>query len=312
MLQKIVVGGAATFLVITVAGIVGGQLGMGMMALLILAGLAGWFVNQFLWVRVPEMEVWLKFNIESKAFVGYLPPGRHWLLPWERVKGKLSTQVQTVRGKCLQAQTQGGITAHIDWSVAYTLNPQNISWDFWPQMARILPQHSDRIVRSHGNNCIALVISELPVSVLADKGGRGRLERMIREQLVKRLHPFGVQVFQVMVTGVELPSHVQDALEKAHEREVYAYSEAAALERLQQAISQFSDADMERLLLLKQVHEMGQNGVTLFMPPITPTFRSGGQTINGEVHDGRKPNRPTSGMSPTPDDGHGEWLPPAH
>jgi regulator of protease activity HflC (stomatin/prohibitin superfamily) len=311
MLQKVVVGGTATFFVVF-AGIVWGWSGAEAAIGFILLGLLAWFVNQYLWVRVPEMEVWLKFNIESKAFAGYLPPGRHWLVPWERVRGKLSTQAQTVRGKCLQTQTQGGITAHVDWSVTYMLNPQTISWDFWPHMARILPQHSDQIIRSHGNNCIALVISELPVSVLADKGGRGRLERMIREQLVKRLHPFGVQIFQVMVTGVELPSHVQDALEKAHEREVYAYSEAAALERLQQAISQFSDADMERLLLLKQVHEMGQNGVALYVPSIMPMFQNGSRTtINGETRDGRKPSPPPSALSGV-EGGHHDWSPPAH
>lgn len=311
MLQKLVLGGTAAFLVVTAAGIAGGWSGVEVSALLILAGLAVWLVHRFLWVRVPEMEVWLKFNVESKAFGGYLTPGRHWLLPWERVEGKLSTQVKTVRGKCLQAQTQGGITAHVEWSASFTLNPRNISWDFWPQMARALPQHSDRIVRSHGNNCTALVVSELPVSALADNGGRGRLERMIRAELVERLHPFGVQVFRVMVTGVELPAHVNASLEKAHEREVYANSEAAALERLQKAVSQFSDADMERLLLLKQLHEMGENGVSLVMPPIMPSFRSGRQTVNGEARDGRNVNRPSVGTSPGPD-GHGDWSPPSH
>ncbi len=312
MLQKFVLGGTAAFLTITAAGLAGGWFGVKAMALLILVSLAGWFVHRFLWVRVPEMEVWLKFNVESKAFVGYLSPGRHWLWPLERIGGKLSTQVKTVRGKCLQAQTQGGITAHVDWSVTYILNPRNISWDFWPQMARVLPQYSDRIVRSHGNNCMALVVSKLPVSTLADSGGRGHLERMIRAELVERLHPFGVQVFRVMVTGFELPAHVQASLEKAHEREVYANSEAAALERLQKAVSQFSDEDMERLMLLKQLHEMGENGVALYMPPMMPSFRYKGQMTNGEVRDGRKPNGPSSGMSPGQDGGHSEWLPPAH
>lgn len=314
MLQRVVLGGIPAFIAVTFAGIVWGWPGVGWTALSIILGLFLWVFNEFVWVRVPEMEVWLKFNIESKAFVGYLTPGRHWLMPWERVKSKLSTQVKTVRGKCLQAQTQGGITAHVDWSATYTLNPQNIPWDFWPHMARVLPQHSDSIVRTHGSNCVALVISELPVAALADKGGRSRLERMIREQLVERLHPFGVQIFRVMVTGVELPANVQDSFEKAHEREVYAYSEAAAMERLQRAISQFSDSDMERLLLLKQLHEMGQNGVALYVPPFMTTVQSGGHVINGEARDGRKPqsDRQASGTSSGVDGSHGEWPPVVH
>lgn len=265
-----------------------------------------------IWVRVPEMEVWTKFNRETKAFSDYLSPGRHWILPWERVDSKISTQAKTVRGKCLQAQTEGGITANVDWSVTYRVVPKQIALHLRSTMARALPQHSDNMVRSHGNNCTSLVISELPVDALANKGSRGRLERMIREILVKRLHPFGIQVFRVMVTGVELPPKVAATYEAAHERVVYAYSEAEAMERLHQAISKFSDADMERLLLMKQVHEMGQNGVAMYMSPIMSSFSSREQTVNGEGRDGRNVNRSSTGRSPGADGGHGDWSPPAH
>ena len=263
------------------------------------------------WVRVPEMEVWTKFNRETKAFSEYLPPGRHWVLPWERIGSKISTQAMTVRGKCLQAQTEGGITANVDWSVTYRLVPEQIAPHLRSTMARALPQYSDNMVRSHGNNCTSLVISELPVAALANKGSRGRLERMIREKLVERLYPFGIQVFRVMVTGVELPPKVSATYESAHERMVYAYSEAEAMERLHQAVSKFSDSDMERLLLLKQVHAMGQNGVAMYMQPVTPTFQSGGRA-NGEVRDGRKPNGPSPSASTGADGGHSDWPSVAH
>lgn len=260
------------------------------------------------WVRVPEMEVWTKFNRETKALSEYLPPGRHWIMPWERIGDKISTQAKSVRGKCLQAQTEGGITAHVDWSVTYRLVPEQIASHLRSTMARALPQYSDNMVRSHGNNCTALVISELPVAALANKGSRGRLERMIREKLVERLHSFGIQVFRVMVTGVELPPKVSATYESAHERMVYAYSEAEAMERLHQAISKFSDLDMERLLLLKQVHEMGQNGVAMYMQPLTPTFQSNGR-VNGEMRDGRTPKASPPSRSSGKEGGHGNWPP---
>jgi hypothetical protein len=178
-------------------------------------------------------------------------------------------------------------------------------------LARALPQYSEKIVRSQGNNCTARAISELPVSALTENGNRGRLERLIRGKLVKRLHPFGIQVFRVMVTGVELPTKVTASYEAAHERTIFANSEAQAMERLHEAISKFSDADMERLLLLKQLHEMGQNGVAMYMQPIIPSFQSENRP-NGEVRDGRIPKTPPSGNSPGKEGAHGKWSPPAH
>lgn len=264
-----------------------------------------------IWVRVPEMEVWAKYNRETKAFVGYLPPGRHWVWLWERIGGKISTQMKMVGGKCLNTQTEGGITANVDWSATYRIEPSQIAPNLWSAMARTLPEHSEKMVRSHGNNCIARVISELPVSDLTNNGNRSRLEREIRDRLVKRLRPFGIQVFRVMVTGVELPQKVEATYQAAHERIVHAYSEAEALERLQQAISQFSDSDMERLVVLKQVHALGQNGVSMYMPPMVTSFQSGSQS-NGEVRDGRVPKAPPPGKSPGKEGGHGEWSPSAH
>lgn len=257
------------------------------------------------WVRVPEMEVWTKFNRETKAFVDYLQPGRHWIMPWERIGDKLSTQAKVVGGKCLQTQTDDGITPQVDWSVTYKLEPTQIADYLRSPLARTLPQYSDRMVRSHGNNCTARVISELPVTALTDNGSRRRLERMIREELVERLHPFGIQVFRVMVTGVKLPEKVAETYEAAHERIVYAISEAEAMGRLHEAVSKFTDADMERLLLLKQLRELGQNGVAMYMQPIMPIIQNG--RANGEAAgDGRTPPK-----SP-PKSGHADWQPPAN
>ncbi|MCB9421182.1 MAG: hypothetical protein H6667_15375 [Ardenticatenaceae bacterium] len=269
-----------------------------------------------IWVRVPEMEVWTKYNRETKAFAGYLPPGRHWILPWERIGGKISTQAKMVGGKCLNTQTEGGITANVDWSATYKIVPSQIKLDLRSTMARTLPDFSEKMVRSHGNNCAARVISELPVADLTNHGNRSRLERRIRQLLVERLHPFGIQVFRVMVTGVELPAKVEATYQAAHERIVHAYSEAEALERLHQAVSKFSDADMERLVVLKQVHALGQNGVTMYMPPMMTSFQSGirsyGEARDGDGRDGRKPNGPSPNLSTGKDGGHSEWPPVTH
>ena len=217
-----------------------------------------------------------------------------------------------VRGKCIQAQTNGGITVTVNWSMTYVLNPDNVAVDFWPQMARVLPHFSDRIVRKHGNNCVAQLVSELPVEALMAEGARGRLERQLRQRLGERLRPFGVQLFRVMLLGVELPAQVQVTLEAAHERIVHANSEAMALERLQRAVNQFSDADMERLIQLKQLHELGQNGVTLPLPMMMQYFQNGGQSQHGGAsRSGRKANGAGAGSSTGADSGQ-DWPRSSH
>lgn len=270
---------------------------------------AGWFINKFVWVRVPDLETALVFNAETKAFIRFLLPGRHWLLfPLERVRERLSLTATVVRGKCLQAQTNGGIAVTVDWTATYVINPRTLAGELWPHMARILPQGSARLMRSHGNNVVGQMVSELPVAALTDEGSRGRLERQLRERLGWRLRPFGFQIFRVMITKVGMPPQVQAMLEAAHERQVYAISEATALERLQRAVSQFSKEDMERLLQLKQLHVLGQNGVALPAPILMQNMQPGGWSRGGGAdREGRKPSVPGTGSSEPADGGQSDW-----
>ncbi|MCA9969028.1 MAG: hypothetical protein KC425_02375, partial [Anaerolineales bacterium] len=101
---------------------------------------------------------------------------------------------------------------------------------------------------------------------LCQPGVHRRLERQVRQAAAERLAPFGIGVSRVMIGAIELPAHVRQALEAAQERRLQAEQEARALARLQQAVSQFSDTDMQRLLELERLHHMGQNGVTLVVP----------------------------------------------
>jgi hypothetical protein len=266
---------------------------------LVLAGLGllGWLANAYIWVRVPALEAALVFNAETKAFVRYLYPGRHFLFfPWERIEERLSLTASSVRGKCTQAQTNGGITVTVNWSLTYIVNPDWVDWDLWPRLAHALPHYANQMARNHGNNCVARMVSELPVEALTDAGARGRMERQLRDRIGERVRPFGLQLFRVMLLGIELPVQVQATLEAAHERVVHANSEAQALERLHRAVSQFSDAEMAWLIQLEQVHALGQNGVSL--PVMMHTFQSGGQSPNGGAKwDGHKPpNGPSTGL----------------
>jgi len=268
---------------------------------------AAWLINRYFWVRVGEMETAVVFNVERQAFVSFLPPGRHLLLfPLEQIKTVISTAPTSVGGTVLKAQTNGGITTGADWSLTYVFDPAVIQPDLRAIVARVLPTHANRFLRGHVNNCLARLISRHTVETLSDQGARSRLERELRDDVIQRLRPFGILVYRLMITGVDLPHPVQTALAAAHERQLYASSEARSLERLQQAIGHFTDGDMERLLQLEQLHELGQNGVALHLPMLSMINR----LFPSDNHDGRRDNHNgRTGTRTEPAESPGNWEP---
>jgi regulator of protease activity HflC (stomatin/prohibitin superfamily) len=213
------------------------------------------------------METAVVFNRETRAFSRFLLSGRHLLkFPLERVVAIVSTAPQNVNGRCKNAQTEEGVCVGLEFSVTYELFPGETEVALQPRMARFLPSGANGLVRNHASNCVMQVVNQKTVETFCQKGARSRVERELRDAIQERLRPFGISVYRVMVTNVDLPIPVQKALEEAHEHRVYAESEACGLERLHLALSQYSDVDVERLLQLRQLREMGQNGVTIHMP----------------------------------------------
>lgn len=272
-LNKLAFVSVGVIISVALAGAYIGWTGVGVVIVALLLALSAWLVEQYIWVRIPEMEMAVVFNRETGAFARFLLPGRHLVkFPLERITAVISLAPGNVSGVCRGAQSNGGIPVTVHWKVVYVLNPERMNPDLHARLARSLPEHMDALLGSHAGNCVQRLINEQTVEMLSSGGAQQRLERELRARLVNRLMPFGIQVYRAMLTGIELPPGVQATLEKAHEREVYAASEARSLERLQEAVSRFSDEEMARLLKLKELHELGQHGVAM---PIWPTVLSG-------------------------------------
>lgn len=217
-------------------------------------------------VRIPEMEVGVVVG-PGGTFQRFLPPGRHWLLPLvERVTATISTAPASVAGQSQGVAISGGISLSVAWQLSFTLDPFQIPAPQAARLARTLPRKTAVLATSHMNNLIQHVLGDLTLDVLCAPGIHRRLERQVRQAAAERLAAFGIRVSRVMIGAIELPAHVRHALEAAHERQLQADQEARALTRLQQAVSQFSDSDMQRLLELERLHHLGQNGVTLVVP----------------------------------------------
>lgn len=295
-------------LVVTaVAGGLFGQIGVAAMLMVLALVIFAVVVERYVWVRVPEMQTLIIFHRERQAFVRFVEHngGRRHLLnvPLEYVKARISTMPSSVQGRCAQAQTHGGVSVDLSWSVTYQLQPEMADSDVKPIVARLVQGSLNHFFKKHVVNCLQAIVGQFTVADLSGPTVLLMLEKRLHHELAGRLRPFGMRVFRVMVTGLSFPPHVTQALEEARERELYAESEARMLERLQQALSQFTDEEMERLLRLQQVRQMGKHGVSLHVPwmPFTNTViqqereqRAGGKQTGNSRHAADRPFPPAS------------------
>jgi regulator of protease activity HflC (stomatin/prohibitin superfamily) len=256
--------------------------------------LAVWVVRRWFYVNVPELETAVVYRTDSETFARFLAPGRHWIMPFvERLGTNISTASAAVKGNCVNAETMGGIPLTIDWSLSYKLDPFRIPAGSRPKLARSLPRKAATIARNHVNNCLRHVIGDYPVEVLSQPGMIKRLERETRQLAAARLADMGFEVSRVMLGAIEMPPQVRAALSEAYEQQVRTEYEAQSLARLHQVISQFSEADVQRLLELERIYKLGQNGVSLVYNPsvVSPTPPL--------VRNGRRQSRPAyPGMIP--------------
>jgi regulator of protease activity HflC (stomatin/prohibitin superfamily) len=253
------------------AGILWGPVGIGITAVITLTLTLLWYLYQWSYVRVPEMEVAVVNHVERRSFSRFLPPGHHRIAPfWEEVVATISTAPASVKGHSKGVQTIGGIALNIEWSLTFSLNPFKAASASWPKLARSLPQQSAVIAQKYMNNSLQHIISEYTIEHLTQPGAHKRLEQQAQQIVAERLASLGFEITNVMIGAIEMPPHVKKALEAAHEHHLQTETEAKGLARMQQVISQFSEGDMQRLMELERIYKMGQNGVTLVYPAMSP------------------------------------------
>ena len=247
-------------------------------AVSLLSLLGFWVYTRFGFIRVPEMEVAVVYDKRRQAFARFVPSGRHPFNPLtEQFSHTIPTGSGSANGRCLSVQTNGGISLDVEWSVNFDIDPFQIKAAAQPKLARNLPKKANSIVTKHLNNCLRHVIGDMTIEQLCEPGATRRLERAVRQQLAARLSEAGFNFSRVMVGAIEMPRHVKAALEAAQERAVQTEKEASALARLQEVVSQFSEADMQRLMELERIHTLGQNGVTLVYPTAVPQAANAGR-----------------------------------
>lgn len=259
------------FVILTAGVVSSAVLWGGMMlwgtAVSLIFGLAFWAYSRYGFMQVPEMEVGVVFNKRQQTFARFVPSGRHSLNPLtEQFTHTIPTASGSANGRCQAIQTNGGIALDVEWSANFDIDPFKIKAAARPKLARNLPKKANSIVTKHLNNCLRHVIGDMTIDQVCEPGATRRLERAVKQQLASRLSEAGFSFSRIMIGAIDMPQHVKATLEAAQERAVQTENEARALARLHQVVSQFSEADMQRLMELERIHTLGQNGVTLMYP----------------------------------------------
>ena len=245
---------------------------VGFTAVVVLVGLVstGYFIETRGKVTIPELSVGIVYRKKGNQFDRFLEPGTHWFNPYrETINTYINTAGQSTSGHAKSVQAIGGLTVNAEWTVAYTLRPEKIATAKRPKLARALPYKANGIAHQQINNILHHVIGDYTIEQLSEPGTHRRLERQVRQMARTRLEPLGYELNNFMLDALHLPAHVRATLEAAHERTIQAEQEAQALERLHKVISQFSDADVERLIELERIQRMGKMGVTMVYPTLT-------------------------------------------
>jgi regulator of protease activity HflC (stomatin/prohibitin superfamily) len=225
-------------------------------------------LRRWAYVRVPELELGVVTHAGSNKFLRFLPAGGHWLLPFkEQVQSRIDLSPPTVKGKTDGLQTIGGLALTISWELAFSLDPLRVPASNQAKIARLLSKKTAVTAQKHLANTLHHIIGSYTIEQLTLPGAHQKFEEEVLRQITRRLSPLGYDISRVMIGAIDMPPHVKAALETAHEQAMQRELEARSLARLQQVISGFSDADMQRLIELERIHK-GQSGVILPYPTL--------------------------------------------
>jgi len=214
-----------------------------------------------------EFESAIVVNRGTGNFVRFLPPGTHWIDPFtETIKARVPLASQSVTHVSEGIQTCGGIPVKISFRAGYTIEPNRIVSRYLTKMARALSGNTNGIVQKRVTASLQHIVGEITPQQLTAQGSIKRLERQTKQICRAKLGDKGIDVSEIVIESIQLPRHVRESLEAAHERELFAEQEARILERLHLVIGSFSDQEMSRLIELERIQTLGRNGVTMMYP----------------------------------------------
>lgn len=190
------------------------------------------------------------------------PLNRHKINPAREVlKSTLSKGAIQASGTCAQVRTKEGIPITVPWQVSFRIEVLRILPGLEYKMARVLPDYAANLMTGRITQVIQHLvgrktIKELYASTDANDGAIKRLEDEIRQELLQRTKAIGVTGIaphNLKIGPIQLPAEIENGLRAAYQRTIHTEMVAEALGTLRQAISAFTQEDMDRLTELERL-----------------------------------------------------------
>lgn len=226
---------------------------------LVTALLATALFYRYAHIFLQETEVGILFDHHGN-FVRFLPSGPHTINPLRfELRDRLTKGAQSAKGTSTLIRTKEGIPVTVSWSVSFTIKVEHIKDGIEHKMARALPKYASNMVGGHMVHALQHEIEKMSIKELHAAGATQQLEATLREEVHKRTSFMGVQPFSpsnIKIGPIEMPQHVENALEINYEREL----NVGALHDLREALARFDDdhmrvlGELERLRIIDSHH----------------------------------------------------------
>lgn len=225
--------------------------GLGFTALL------AYFIEEYVHVRVQEMEVAVIFKRRTNEFHRFLDrPGEHVINPLLYYhKGTIPVGINGVEVTSENARTKDGIPISVRWLLIYRPHPMGLPADYQVSMSRALLGSIDGMAKNHGNNIMRLVIERHPITDFYNqneiqKNLEAEFKRDVKERLETQVT--GHEVYRVMIREIKMPESVQHALIEEGERRI----QLETLDKIHEVISKFSPENFRDLTELERMWTM--------------------------------------------------------
>ncbi|MCA9899777.1 MAG: hypothetical protein KC433_16415 [Anaerolineales bacterium] len=183
---------------------------------------------------------------------------------------KITKKSQSASGKLEDIRTADGVLVDVTWKVSFTVNVYALTDNVRYKLARTLPENADKVVKGKAERAIKHLVETYLAEELYDKNAIKKLEAEVaqstNELLAEKKNPYdpdsafkfnlGFQPIpdrDVSLGPIEMPTDVEKTLEIAYQRKIHTQMVTEAMNRLKEAVSNFSDEEMKRLEKLEKL-----------------------------------------------------------
>lgn len=239
----------------------------GWIALLVALGVTAVAVAvllRYTYVHLNEMEVGVIFWRDGN-FSRFLQPGFHMINPFLEYQESVITKApQTASGTDKLFRSKEGIPVTVTWSTSFFIDVTKIKPGLENRLARALPKNAVNMVAGRTKHVLRHIIETKGIEELHGPGTIQSMEQEVRLMISQRMSHLGILEISApdMKLGpIEMPSHVEAALEAAYERKLTV----DALDRLQAVIRGFTEDDMQKLGELERLRIINNADVEVYM-----------------------------------------------